>query len=242
MTAPVVPPTLTSPPPAPDRADRVTFSARATALADFNKNVGVPEMQLAIDSAQTNAISANESAVGAASSAAASATSATNAAASEVQAARSAGAVAWVSGTTYAAGAVVWSPADGRIYRRRAGMGGAGATDPSADVTNWVLASGGWWGPITVLTVANNGATLASNATYYLDSTGGSFSLSMPVMAVGDWIKLVDVAGKLYTNPVTLTRNATNGNLAGYAEDRVLDVAFDSVEMVKTASYGVIEQ
>ena len=50
-------------------------------------------------------------------------------------AATSAGAVAWVSGTTYALGAVVWSPANRRIYRRI--VAGAGTTDPSADGTNW---------------------------------------------------------------------------------------------------------
>lgn len=50
-------------------------------------------------------------------------------------AATSAGAVAWVSGTTYGLGAVVWSPANRRIYRRI--VAGAGTTDPSADGTNW---------------------------------------------------------------------------------------------------------
>jgi hypothetical protein len=44
-------------------------------------------------------------------------------------------AIRWVSGTTYAIGALVWSPANGRIYRRI--IAGAGTTDPSADATNW---------------------------------------------------------------------------------------------------------
>lgn len=50
-------------------------------------------------------------------------------------AAASAGATAWVSGTTYAAGARVWSPINQRLYARIAL--GAGTTDPSADAANW---------------------------------------------------------------------------------------------------------
>lgn len=99
-----------------------------------------------------------------------------------------------------------------------------------------------WWGAPTVLTVADNGAVLAVRKTYHLDSSGGPFSVSMPVMAAKDWIKLVDVGGQLQVNPVTVVRNVANGNLAGFAEDRVLDMSWDSVEMVKTAAYGVIEQ
>lgn len=41
----------------------------------------------------------------------------------------------WISGTTYAIGAAVWSPATSLSYRRL--TAGAGTTDPSADATNW---------------------------------------------------------------------------------------------------------
>jgi len=41
----------------------------------------------------------------------------------------------WVTGTTYAIGDRVWSPANYQTYRRK--TNGAGATDPSADTTNW---------------------------------------------------------------------------------------------------------
>jgi hypothetical protein len=43
----------------------------------------------------------------------------------------------WVSGTTYAAGALVYSPSTGKTYRRR--TAGAGTTDPSLDAANWLL-------------------------------------------------------------------------------------------------------
>ena len=61
--------------------------------------------------------------------------SAAGALASEIAAGVSAGAAKWVSGTTYALGAAVWSPVDRTIYRRI--VAGAGTTDPSADTTNW---------------------------------------------------------------------------------------------------------
>lgn len=135
MTNPVVPPTLTSPPPAPDRADRNTFSARATALAAFTKDVGVPEMQLAINSAQTNATSAGESAAAALANNNASYTNYLNSLANANAAAASAGATAWVSGTTYAVGVRVWSLLNQQLYVRS--VAGAGTTDPRDDTTNW---------------------------------------------------------------------------------------------------------
>lgn len=46
----------------------------------------------------------------------------------------------WVTGTTYAIGDVRYSPITFYAYRRK--TAGAGATDPSADTTNWALVSG----------------------------------------------------------------------------------------------------
>lgn len=45
------------------------------------------------------------------------------------------GAIKWISGTSYADGFTVWSPANFMTYRRK-GAGG-GTTDPSADSANW---------------------------------------------------------------------------------------------------------
>lgn len=47
----------------------------------------------------------------------------------------------WVSGTTYANGAVVWSPINGLAYRRITASG-SGTTDPSLDATNYVVING----------------------------------------------------------------------------------------------------
>ncbi|MCB8748314.1 hypothetical protein LHU53_15545 [Rhodoferax sp. U2-2l] len=87
-------------------------------------------------------IEANALAIAA--SAAAAAVSEGNAAASQASALVSAnlaasatGAAKWVSGTTYAVGVVVWSPANSRTYRRT--VAGSGTTDPSLDPTNWSI-------------------------------------------------------------------------------------------------------
>lgn len=55
-----------------------------------------------------------------------------------VQAAASGG--VWVSGAAYTAGDTRWSPANGRIYRRKT-TSSAGTTDPSVDTTNWLFIS-----------------------------------------------------------------------------------------------------
>ena len=47
----------------------------------------------------------------------------------------------WVSGTTYANGAVVWSPINGLAYRRITASG-SGTLDPSSDTTNYKQVNG----------------------------------------------------------------------------------------------------
>jgi hypothetical protein len=69
----------------------------------------------------------------------AAAASATAAGAAAEAAVYAANASQWVSGTTYAKGAVVWSPANLQTYRRV--NAGAGTTDPSSDLTNWTKIS-----------------------------------------------------------------------------------------------------
>lgn len=89
--------------------------------------------------AATSANNAATSATNASNSATASATSATTALGHAQNAAAATGAALWVSGTTYAIGALVWSPINARVYRRL--TAGAGTTDPSVDTTNWLVLS-----------------------------------------------------------------------------------------------------
>jgi hypothetical protein len=74
-------------------------------------------------------------AVDAFNNATAAAASAIIAAAASTAAINAAGAVQWVSATTYTLGFVVWSPINFQTYRRA--VAGAGTTDPSADPVNW---------------------------------------------------------------------------------------------------------
>lgn len=120
--------------PVPSRTDPANFSVRADnflgELPDFATQINALATELTAlgtqvenskNAAKTSETNAQASAFAAAGSA--------NSAAS------SSGAALWVSGTTYAAGALVYSPANGRTYRRK--TAGAGTTDPSSDSTNW---------------------------------------------------------------------------------------------------------
>ena len=112
-------PTLTPPPtPAPSRQNPTGFPAAGDAMMGWMPT-HVAEMTEAVgfvEDAANQLDAAVSVAVGAA------------------------GAIAWVSGTTYAIGNVRYSPINFLAYRRK--TAGAGVIDPSLDTTNWVLAAG----------------------------------------------------------------------------------------------------
>ena len=88
-----------------------------------------------------------------------------NAAISASDAARDAGAVVWVTGLTYAAGDVRYSPITYMTYRRK--TTGAGSTDPSADTTNWAPSATGFATLAGTETFTNK----RISAYHYLDRT-----------------------------------------------------------------------
>ena len=116
---------ITALPTPPTRSDPVNFSTRADAFL-----AALPTFASEANALQTDVNNKQVTA----------STAATNAAASEVAAANSSGATIWVSGTTYAIGAVRFSPSTYRSYRRK--TAGAGTTDPASDPTNWAVLSG----------------------------------------------------------------------------------------------------
>ena len=130
--------TITALPTPPTRQDPDNFSTRAdqflSALPQFGDEANVLAASL-------NSIEANSaaSATAAKLSENNSKTSELNSLANAQNAAASNNAPKWVSGTTYTAGQIAWSPVNGRIYKRL--ITGAGTIDPSADTTNWVLLS-----------------------------------------------------------------------------------------------------
>lgn len=123
---------ITALPTAPSRARPSTFAAEGdaflAALATFVTEVNASGSY--IDgigtSVDTDATTASTAATNAANSATAAAASAATA-----------NAVAWVSGASYTAGALVYSTVDYKTYRALTTHSGE-TTDPSSDATNWV--------------------------------------------------------------------------------------------------------
>ncbi|RTL37164.1 MAG: hypothetical protein EKK53_21580 [Burkholderiales bacterium] len=118
--------------------------------------------------------------------------------------------------------------------------GVAGQNGKTLRITGGVYTTDSWWGAPTALTVASNGLVLTANTTYHVDSSGGAFAVTLPVMAAKDWIKLVDIKGLCSLNNVTVNGGG-NGTFRDGDATLVLDVDYDSVELVRTAT-GVIEQ
>ena len=172
-------PVLTAAPTSPDRSDRASFAARAIALDDFVKNTQIPEMQLAINSAYTNAVEAAGSAA-------------------------AAGAILWISGTTYAVGDARISPTDFQTYRRK--TIGAGTTDPSLDGTNWALVN---VAKNSVTRVARTSNTILAEADRgsLIDIASGTFSQTFSAAATlgSGWYCYIRNAG---TGVVTLDPNS----------------------------------
>ena len=130
--------TIAALPTPPNRQDPGTFEDRADAFLGALPQFGEEVNTLA---ASLNSIEANSAASAATAKVSEnkSKTSELNSLANAQNAAASNNAPKWVSGTTYAAGQIAWSPVNGRIYKML--ITGAGTTDPSADATNWVLLS-----------------------------------------------------------------------------------------------------
>ncbi len=173
----------------PSRQDPTNFNDRADAFLG-----ALPLFQSEANALQTNV---NTSEVNAVNSAAA-VLAATNI-------------VKWVSGTTYANGAVVWSPINGLAYRRITASG-SGTTDPSADATNYKQVNG-------TGDVSTTGNQTIAGVKTFTSSIVGNISGT-----AGNVVGVVDVAnGGTGANSAALARislgtndaaNITTGNIA----------------------------
>ena len=208
--------TITALPTPPSRNDPTNFSARGDAflgaLPDF-----ATQANAQADTVNTQAALATASAAvaGAAAAAAGSAVAASK----------------WVSGTTYAEGAVVWSPITYLSYRRKSA--GAGTTDPSADTTNWAQSTG--TGDVTLIgtqTLTNKTLTspviteniqiISSNTTAVRSRTyvfTATLTLTLPASpAAGDSVMFSNRSG---TGTPIIARNGSN--IMGLAENLTVD-------------------
>ena len=139
--------------------------------------------------------------------------------AAQESAEQAAGAVGWVSGTTYAIGDVVWSTADFLSYRRK--TAGAGTTDPSLDPTNWAKLGGmlSW-----VATAKTTNFNFTVNQGERVDTlTTGAVTGTLPPSPVdGDRVGWVDSKANFVNANFTLGRNGKNIN--GSASDFIIDL------------------
>lgn len=123
---------ITALPTPPSRSDPATFVERSDAFLGALPTFATEANALATDVSSKQVLagdSANLAGVKAA--------EAVISAALAQSASQAVGAIAWVSGTTYAIGDVRYSPINFQNYRRS--TNGAGTTDPSLDVANWVI-------------------------------------------------------------------------------------------------------
>jgi len=156
---------------------------RSDSEADFNDHAEatlgaipgfITETNLVVAEINALAIDAEASAVTATTQAGLASISAAQSAAASAAALAAAGAPAWVSDAWYENGKVVWSLITQLIYRRI--VAGAGTTDPSADTTNWALASSGAPQLITVTT-----PTFSAHANgHYLLKYAGAMTCLLP--------------------------------------------------------------
>ena len=212
---------------AADAAAQVVLAADEVALATAQVALAADEVVLATAQVALASGFADDSAA----SAVASAASAVEAAASAVASENFSGAAEWVSGTTYVLGDVVWSPIDYFPYRRI--IAGAGTTDPSLDDTNWMaMASAG--GIIYTDTKTAN-YTASENDGVLTNTTAGAFTITLPASPTnGMQVVIADADGTWGTNNLTVGRNSSN--IAGVAQDLVLDISGASVQFVYNSS------
>jgi len=158
-------PPITTLPSPPSRQDPANFADEADAFLGALPDFGDEANALAsyVDGVAATVDTDATAAAASASAASTSATNAANSATAAANSAASAGAVLWVSGTSYAVGFVVYSPINFQNYRCIQAT--SGTTDPSLDETNWVQL-GGSGGGLTEQTATTTATTETAIATY----------------------------------------------------------------------------
>ena len=167
-----------------------TFQSEANALGSYIDGVGAD--------IETDANAA-------AASATAAAASASSAAAAQGAAEAAANVSVWVSGTTYSAGDVVYSPSTYFTYRATSGL--TSTVDPATDTANWTLIGIGGTAALSILnTTATQGQT-AFTGSY----TAGSVIVTLNGVILTDTVDYTATDG----TTVTLSTGADAGDEVG---------------------------
>lgn len=156
----------------------------------------------------------------------------------------------WASGSTYANGAVVWSPINGLAYRRITASG-SGTTDPSLDTTNYKQVNG--TGDVStsgnqtiagVKTFSNqitaSGGLVASNliqadAGIQLSSTNGNIYSGTYTSTI---TSQTNCSGSLFTGPVIYTRIGNAITISWYINTTVTSASGTLTEILFTLPVG----
>lgn len=189
---------ITALPTPPSRQDPTNFNDRADSFLG-----ALPQFQTEANALQTNV---NTSEINAVNSAAA-VLAATNI-------------VKWVSGTTYANGAVVWSPINGLGYRRITASG-SGTTDPSADTTNYKQVNG--TGDVSTSGDQTIAGTKTFTSTITGSVTGNAGTVTNGVYNTGNQT----IAGnKTFTNRVLVSGGSASLPSIAFSDDGATDTGF----------------
>ena len=86
--------------------------------------------------------------------------------------------------------------------------------------------------------IANSNVTMTASNGYFVDTTGGAKTLTLPASAViGDTVRINDLAGTFGANNLTVARNSSN--IQGVAQDLVVSVNQSSFGLVySNSTYG----
>ena len=86
--------------------------------------------------------------------------------------------------------------------------------------------------------IANSNITMSANNGYFVDTTGGAKTMTLPSSAsIGDTIRINDLAGTFASNNLTVARNG--GNIQGVAEDLVVSINQSSFGLAySNGTYG----
>ena len=101
-----------------------------------------------------------------------------------------------------------------------------------------VVSGGGSSSPALTWNIASSNATMIANNGYFVDTTGGAITMTLPVSAtLGDTIRINDLAGTFSTNNLTIARNSHK--IQGLSDNLLVNVDETSFGLVySNSTYG----